>query len=193
MVEQFLSWLQPLLAAHPYLAPAIFIAVHVLLAVCLLPCSPMTLLAGALWGGRLGFVLSLAGALASMAVTFALARVVLRDRLERFLLRRYPRVAAILGRAVAHDWKLIAAVQMNPVVPGSSLGYPFGLTRIPFLRYLSLSFVFMLPLQLLLVQTGDSVIGAITSTRSLRWLMASLSALIVLSLCGKHLARKLSK
>ena len=193
MVEQLLAWLHPLLAAHPYLAPALFIAVHVLLAVCLLPCSPMTLLAGVLWGGRLGFVLSLAGALASMAVTFALARGVLRDRIEGFLLRRYPRVAELLGKAVEHDWKLIAAVQLNPAVPGSSLGYPFGLTRIPFLRYLSLSFVFMLPLQLLLVQTGDSVVGAITATRSFRWLLASVSALIVLSLCGKRLAGKLTK
>ena len=193
MVEQFLLWLKPLLAAHPYLAPGLFIAVHVALAACLLPCSPMTLLAGVLWGGVQGFVLSLAGALASMAVTFWLARRLLRERLERFLLRRYPKVAAILGQAARHDWKLIAAVQLNPVVPGSSLGYPFGLTRIPFLRYLGLSFVFMLPLQLLLVQTGDSAIGAITSTRSLHWLLGTVSALLVLSLCGKHLARKLSK
>lgn len=155
-MDYLVSWIHGAVAHHPLAAPIVFIVAHTLLAVCVLPCSPMTMLAGALWGGVEGVVVSGVAALISSATTFSLSRTFLHDRIERFLLRRYPKVSTPLQQIASHDWRIIAVSWLSPLIPASTAGYVFGLSPITLPRYLGFSAVFMLPFQVLLVMTGHS-------------------------------------
>ena len=158
MVEDIIGFIQPILAQYPFAAPIFYIALHIVMAVFFLPCSSMTLLAGALWGGGYGLAISMLGALLSSTTTFLLSRSFLHGKIKNFIGHRYPKVVELLAQVALHDWKIIAVSQLNPLVPASTLGYAFGLSSMTLKRYILFSAVFMLPLQLLFVLTGFSVI-----------------------------------
>ena len=191
MVEHILGWIQPILAQYPLVAPMVFIAAHTLMAVFFLPCSPMTLLAGVLWGGGYGLAISMLAALASSATTFLLSRSFLHGKIENFLVHRYPKVTELLAQAALHDWKIIAVSQLNPLVPASTLGYAFGLSPITLKRYILFSAIFMLPLQLLFVLTGYSVIGLFVSGGQWGVALALIFLVAMLLIFGKDIYRKI--
>jgi uncharacterized membrane protein YdjX (TVP38/TMEM64 family) len=177
IVGHFLHWIQPILSNHSLAAPFVFIVLHILMAVFFVPCSPMTIMAGALWGGIYGLVISMLAAIFSSATTFLLSRSFLHDGIQLFLGHRFPKMATLLDQTANHDWKIIALSQMNPLMPASTMGYVFGLSRVKFSRYILFSLIFMLPLQLLFVMTGHSLISLIVSDGN--WGLAALLATIV--------------
>lgn len=189
-MEHFLAWIQPIFSNYPLAAPIAFVAVHTLMAVFFLPCSPMTLMAGALWGGGYGLVISMVAAIASSATTFLLSRSFLHGKIEHFLMHRYPKVAELLAQAAVHDWKIIAVSQMNPLIPASAMGYAFGLSRITLTRYLLFSGIFMLPLQALFVMTGYSVTSLFTSDRQWEVALALILLVAIVPLVSKYTFRK---
>jgi len=191
MVEHFLAWIQLILLNHPLAAPIVFIGVHTLMAVFFLPCSPMTLMAGALWGGVYGLAISMLAALVSSATTFFLSRSFLHGKIEGFLVHRYPKMAELLAQSAVHDWKLIAVSQLNPLMPSSTMGYAFGLSRITFTRYLLFSGIFMLPLQALFVMTGHSVTSLFTSDGHWGLALALIFLVAIFSLVSRRIYRKL--
>lgn len=191
MVEHFLMWFQPILIEHQLAAPIAFIGVHILMAVFFLPCSPMTLLAGTLWGGAYGLFISMLAAIVSSATTFFLSRSLLHCRIETFLVHRYPKLAELLIKATVHDWKLIAIFQLSPMIPSSTMGYAFGLSRITLVRYLLFTGIFMLPLQVLFVMTGHSVIDLFTSDGHWEVALVLISLVAVVPLVTKHIYKKL--
>ena len=160
------EWIQHYLALHPFTSPVIYVLLHILFATCLIPCSPMTVIAGLLWGKWLGLIISVLGAFLSSCFTFGLSRVFFKNRVYQFLSKRYPQTDWFLEKTKVHGWKFVASAQLNPVVPGSVLGYLFGLTKIEFTLYAVYVILFMLPLQLLLVITGDSIPKIVDSNGS---------------------------
>ena len=157
MIQESISLIRPFLEEHSQAAPAIFILLHIVMAAFVLPCSIMTLLAGALWGGVFGLAISMLAALLSSVATFLLARSFLREPIRNFLFSRYPTVSQFLKRVELHDWKVIALSNLNPLIPASTLGYAFGLSKVSLSRYVKFSAIFMLPLQIIFVFTGKSV------------------------------------
>lgn len=191
MMEYFLGWLHLILSNYPLMAPIVFVGVHTLMAVFFLPCSPMTLLAGALWGGIYGLVVSIIAAIVSSATTFLLSRSLLHSKIEHFLMHHNPKVAELLAQAAVHDWKIIAIAQLNPVIPASTMGYAFGLSRITLRRYLLFSIIFMLPLQVLFVMTGHSVIGLFASGGQWEIALALIFLVAIFPFVSKRIYRKL--
>ena len=151
------EWMQAFLAHHAVLAPFVYIFVHVVCAVCVIPCSPMAVIAGALWGKWLGLGMSISAAFLSSCTTFWLARRFFHKRVYAFLVKKFAKTDWFLEQTRKNGWKFVATVQLNPVAPGSTLGYLFGLTNISFLVYACFLLVFMLPLQIILVLCGDSM------------------------------------
>lgn len=191
MVEHFLVWIQPILFNYPLAAPIVFIGVHTLMAVFFLPCSPMTLMAGALWGGVYGLAISMVAAMVSSATTFLLSRSFLRGKIESSLMHRYPKVAELLAQTAVHDWKLIAVSQLNPLMPSSTMGYVFGLSRVTLTRYLLFSGIFMLPLQALFVMTGHSVTSLFAADGNWELALALIFLVTILLLVSKRIYKKL--
>lgn len=141
------------LKAHPYAAPVLLVAVQSLLAALLLPCSPLTVMAGLLWGVWAGLVYSTLATLAASLVTFLLGRYAVRGWLTRRMAGGWARqTLALIER---FGWKASAVAHANPVFPGSSLGYAFGASAIPLPAFAVGALVGNLPLQLLMVKTGD--------------------------------------
>lgn len=178
------------LQAYPILAPILFVLLQTMMAAFFLPCSPMTLIAGALWGGYGGLVISMLASILASATTFLLARSFLHDRIASFLVRRYPKIADLLGQVARHDWKIIGLTQINPLMPASSLGYLFGLSKVKFSRYVFWSAVFMLPLQLLFVTTGHSVTVLLKSGEHWYLSLSMITLVIFFQIAGKGIYKK---
>lgn len=154
-VAQVLQWIEPYLAAHPVLAPFLYAFLHIVFAVCIIPCSPMAVIAGMLWGKWLGLGISIVSAFLASCTTFWLARIFFRQRIYAFLVKKFKKTDWFLDQTRKNGWKFVATVQLNPAAPGSTLGYLFGLTNISFLVYAFFLLIFMLPLQIILVLCGD--------------------------------------
>lgn len=150
------QWLQNYLLEHTLFSPVIYLVSHILFAIFLIPCSPMALLAGAIWGKGMGLGISMFSAFLSSCITFGLSRFFLKNRIYQFLSKRYSKIDWFLEQTTIHGWKFVAGVQLNPAAPASTLGYLFGLSNIPFFVYAMYLLLFMIPLQLLFVITGDS-------------------------------------
>jgi uncharacterized membrane protein YdjX (TVP38/TMEM64 family) len=96
----------------------------------------------------------------------------------------------LLAQAVVHDWKLIAATQLNPLIPSSAMGYVFGLSRISFVRYFLFSGIFMLPLSVLFVMTGYSAAYLLTTGKHWKEALALIISVAFAPLVIKLVYRK---
>lgn len=156
-IDILFSIIQNFLMAHPIGSPFIYVLTHIVLAVAIIPCSPMTVIAGAIWGKWVGLLISIFSASLSSFFTFFLSRRLFRDAAYRFFRARYPKTDWLLAQTQKHGWKFVALVQLNPLAPASTLGYLFGLTRISFPVYAMFTLLFMIPLQVALVFLGDAI------------------------------------
>ena len=192
MFEQVLGEIHTFLVHNPIIAPSAFIGLHVLMAVLFVPCSPMTLMAGVLWGSLYGLCVSLFAALLSSGTTFLLSRKFLHRRIESLLKHKYPQAYALLSKSANFDWQVMALAQINPLIPASTLGYAFGLSSIPFSRYLLLSGLFMFPLQVLYVLLGDSL-TSLTAIGQWKWALLLIFVCAIFILGGRQIFLRIYK
>lgn len=140
---------------HDISAPVIFVLVHILFAAFFIPCSPLTILSGIVWGQAYGLTYSMLGALGGSCFTFLagryFARRYVRDQLDKSA------ISWVMGKADKLGWEIVAFTQINPVFPASTLGYLYGLTSIRFRIYFLTTLLSMLPLQIAFVSMGSSV------------------------------------
>jgi uncharacterized membrane protein YdjX (TVP38/TMEM64 family) len=188
-MDHISSLMQISLSIHPICMPFIFILINIILAVFFLPCSPMAFIAGAIWGVFYGTIITILAAIASESITFLLSRRFFQYKIQKFLEYRYPKIQSLLLKVIDHDWKVILLVQLNPLIPAASMGYAFGLSNIQFKKYILYSALFMLPLTMLIVLTGSSVLSLLIDGHQL--ISVLLICLLVLSL--KLIIKILSK
>lgn len=174
------DWLQIFLTQHSFLAPILYTIFHIIFAVCIIPCSPMAVIAGILWGKWLGLTISIISAFLASSTTFWLARIFFRKKIYNFLSKRYKKTDWFLEQTKKHGWKFVATIQLNPAAPGSTLGYIFGLTNISFPIYAFFLLIFMLPLQIILVLCGDSI--PLLLTGKMPWIILAVMLLVILYL-----------
>lgn len=149
-MSSFFQIISDLLISNPIYAPLLFITIHVTLSIFLIPCSPMTILAGVLWGPKIGFIISYISMMLSISITFMLSRNFQPLRIKRLIARLPKKILNNLGNI-----KSIFFFQSNPILPSSSLGYIFGSSKIKFIKYFILASLFNLPLQYVFVVFGD--------------------------------------
>ncbi|MFM8287648.1 MAG: TVP38/TMEM64 family protein [Planctomycetaceae bacterium] len=133
------------------------------LPVCLLmlPGSPLTLLAGFVFGQTLGgFLWTLAclslgstlGATAAFLAGRTLARDAIRDRVAQS-----PRFQQLDRGVVRSGFTLVLLARLSPVLPFNLLNYAFGLTGLPLSTYVLASWLGMLPGTVLFLYLGASL------------------------------------
>ena len=191
MIQDVLGFIRPLLEQYSQAAPVLYILLHITMAVLLLPCSIMTLLAGVLWGAGWGLAISMLAALLSSATTFILARSLLRETVHNFIFSRHPRMSQLLELVKQHDWKIIALSNLNPLIPASTMGYAFGLSSISLKRYIQYSAIFMLPLQAIFVLFGKTASNFFIHGDGLLYFIVVLVAMILFFVFKRQLYRKL--
>lgn len=140
---------------YKLIAPALFIAIYAIGPSIFIPSLPLTLSAGFLWGPFWGVVFSITGATIGASVPFLTSRYILGDAIrERFSYARWQWLKEMVEK---HGWKAVAFTRIVPIFPYPVLNYLFGITPIPFLHYVSSSFVFMLPACIAYVAFGSSM------------------------------------
>lgn len=161
---------------HPALAPLILVLAQLLLASLALPCSPLTVLAGILWGLEIGILYSTCATMLSSLWTFFLGRFVLRKRFYKSVqLSWWPKIFALVAR---FKWKASMIAHANPVFPGSSLGYVFGMSDVKVRAYMFGALLGTLPLQIIMVGMGD-LTGRVLSGGVNLWIMLFICVVIV--------------
>jgi uncharacterized membrane protein YdjX (TVP38/TMEM64 family) len=145
---------------NPLAAQLLFVATYVVAAVCLLPCLPLTLAAGAVFGVMAGTVLVAIGSTLGATAAFFVGRTFAR-RWVAHKVEAWPRFHA-LDRAVEHHglW-VVLLTRLSPAFPFILVNYAFGLTRLRPAPYILGSLVGMLPLTLTYVYAG-SVAASVT-------------------------------
>ncbi len=123
MSESLKEWIETL----GVFGPVIFALIYVVAAVCLVPGSTLTLLAGAVFGLGIGFVTVSVGSVAAAAVSFLIARYVARSKVES-VAKSNKKFAAIDAAISEGGWKIVGLLRLSPVVPFNLQNYLFGLT-----------------------------------------------------------------
>ena len=129
--------------AAPVLAAALFlIAVIAATALCF-PVAPLIgVSGGALFGGALGFVLTLAGTVIGSTIAFAAARRWLRGHARARFERR---MAMIDGGMVRHGGAYLLALRFNPLIPYWPVNLAMGVTAISWRRFVPLTAIGLAP------------------------------------------------
>lgn len=133
-LKAFSSWIREL----GYWGYALYAGIFIVATVLVIPASPLTVAAGFVFGVAHGLAVVMVGATIGAALAFLVARYLLRDAVKA-LIKRRPRFEAV-DRAVAKEgWKIALLMQLSPLVPFNLQNYVFGVTRIPFWRYVATS------------------------------------------------------
>lgn len=152
-IERWLDAVKAAIAGMGPAAPLAYGAFYVAAALAFIPGSAITLGAGALFGVGLGTIVVSIASTTAAAVAFPLARTLLRSRMER--LAAGSRGFTAIDDAVAEGgWRVVGLLRLSPVVPFSALNYLLGLTRVPYVPAILVSWAAMLPGTLLYVYLG---------------------------------------
>lgn len=109
-------------------APIAFTLIYAAAIVALIPATPFSLAAGALFGIFHGALYSFIGATVGSTCAFLLGRHGARRFVERRL-AEMPRFAAVERAAAARGRRIVFLLRLSPVVPFNFLNYALGLTR----------------------------------------------------------------
>ena len=150
-LASFLEWVQ---SVGPWGA-VLFAAAYVPAAVLLVPGSLLTLGAGFVFGVVRGTVIVSLGSTAGAAVAFMVGRGIARDWVARRLADR-PMMAALARAVETEGFKIVLLTRLSPVLPYTLLNYAFGLTAVPFRKYILASWIGMLPGTIMYVYLGSA-------------------------------------
>jgi len=137
---------------YPSLAPWLIIFGQVVFSLFFLPCSFFTIVSGMVWGFELGAAYSLIGTLLSSCVTFYVGRHIQNNWFHK---KTQGVLEGIFLLIEKYHWKASFLAYVNPLFPGSSLGYVFGASSLKFRFFILGAILGTLPLQLFLVFSGS--------------------------------------
>ena len=160
-------------------------------AILMVPCLPLTLLAGFTFGLFKGLVAVMSGIAIGAAVGFLVARYVARESVAKKIGER-ARFAAIDAAIGQEGWKIVALLRTLPV-PFGVTNYLYGLTAIGFWRYMAATIVGMLPGNILFVYLGAFGKRAIDGPRHpLEYAMGALmiAALVAVTIILRRMAQR---
>ena len=172
--------------------PVVFAAVYVVATVLAVPGSALTVLAGGLFGSVLGVVCVSIASTAGAALCFLIARYLARDSVARSMAasEKFRRLDELTER---QGWIVVAITRLVPLFPFNLLNYGFGLTRVPFLTYVLVSWVCMLPGTVLYVVGTDAVVTGMKEGR-VPWplVIVVVVVLALLAVIVRHARRRMS-
>jgi uncharacterized membrane protein YdjX (TVP38/TMEM64 family) len=123
---EFREWVR----AHRVIAPAAFIALYIVVSLCLIPVWWLGLLAGFAFGLAFGMVWSIVGGVAGACCCFAVSQTLLADYFQRKFEARHAKLRE-LDEKMGHNGLLVVmAARLMHFLPFGPSNYLFGITRI---------------------------------------------------------------
>ena len=133
----------------------IFIFAYIVSSVMLLPTLPLNLAGGFFWGGILGGIYSALGATLGGFISFSIVRLSIGQRLTDNFERKW--VKELQTGFKKNDWKFVAFLRVNPIIPTGPLNYLLGLTSLSRYKFLWTTFVFLLLPAIAVAYIGGSL------------------------------------
>lgn len=134
-----------------WLAPILFIITYCLATLLLLPTMVLTLAGGAIFGPVIGTLINLIGATFGAAVAFLISRHLISEWFEK---RKGPRLNKIIAGVEQRGWIFVALLRLFPIIPFNIVNYGLGITGIPFRLYVTTTFIFLFPPEILYTYFG---------------------------------------
>ncbi len=158
-LESFQAWVRDFGPTGWVLYALVYAACVVLF----VPASVLTLGAGALYGLWIGVPVVLAGASLGATLSFALARTLLRARVEG-MTEGNPKIRALDRAIAAEGAKIVFLVRLAPIFPFTYINYAFGLTGVGGPGYVLATVVGMIPGTFAYVYLGAAAGAAATGS-----------------------------
>ena len=166
---------------------AVYILINVILAMFVVPCSPLIFVAVMLWGPLIGGLISLLGTASSFVVTFSLSRKY-GGKIVSLLPERYSNIIShFLKNRFLGDWKSSFLILLNPLMPAASSGYFFGVTSITFFSYFIGSVMAIIPMTIVYAYFGNEIFLSIINNDLFSFAFSAIAFLLVILLYRKSI------
>jgi uncharacterized membrane protein YdjX (TVP38/TMEM64 family) len=140
---------------NPKLAVFLFGIIYVLVVISSLPSLPLNLAAGFFWGGLIGGVYSSFAVTIGGYITFSLARALVGRPLAKQFKSEWAQL--VQEEIQTKDWRFVAFMRLNPIIPTGPLNYLLGLTSMSQRVFLLTTFIFLLPPSIAVAYIGDTL------------------------------------
>ena len=121
-----------------------FILIYIVSTVMMLPGSPLTFTAGALFGFWKGLILVSIGSTLGASCAFMVSRYLIRKSIEKRVLKN-KKFQSIDNEIDKQGWKIVILARLSPIIPFFLLNYALGITKIRFIHFIFASWVGMIP------------------------------------------------
>ena len=124
--------------------PWICVALYILFTLLFIPCTPLSLIVGAVYGVVAGTVYASIGTLIGATLAFLIGRYALHRSIRRWIGER--KTFRWIDEGIKNDpWRIIVISRMFPITPYNFLNYAYGLTGVSLAKYMIASWLGMLP------------------------------------------------
>lgn len=147
------GWVEAVRALHGTGA-ALYAVFFLLVTVAFVPASPLTAIAGFLYGPVWGALLISPAGLVSAVLAFGIGRTFLRPWVHKRLASR-PREAAIDMAVARGGFRIVLLLRLASIVPFAPLSYALGASRVSFRDFVLASWLGLLPGTFLYVYVGS--------------------------------------
>ena len=180
-------------ASFGKIAPLIYIGLYLVSTVFFLPGSPVTVLAGFVFGPLWGVFYASVASIISVSVAFLIARYVARDLVEGWV-KDNAQFRKIDEQVEEQGWRILMFTRLVPIFPFNLQNYAYGLTSIRFSTYVLVSAIFMLPGTAVFVQLGGAFVsGEGNIWKTLLYLGVAGVLMLLLSLIPRLLQKHQTK
>ncbi len=180
-------------ASFGAIAPLVYIGLYLVSTVFFLPGTPVTVLAGFVFGPLLGVLYASIASIISVSAAFLIARYVARDLVESWV-KDNAQFRKIDAQVKEQGWRIVMLTRLVPIFPFNLQNYAYGLTSIRFSIYVLVSAIFMLPGTAVFVQLGGAFVsGEGNIWKTLIYLGVAGVLLLLLSLLPKFLQKDKTK
>ena len=171
----------------------VYTLIYIIAVVAAIPGSPITVLAGALFGSVLGVIVVSIGSTIGAGLAFLVGRYFARDAVARWL-KDKEKFKKLDRLTEEHGSIIVAITRLVPVFPFNVLNYGYGLTRVKFWTYVFWSWLCMLPGTILYVVGADAVTKGLAQGR-VPWALIGVAAsvIIILTLLVRQARKQLQK
>ena len=172
------------------LAPIVFIVIYVVAVVAFLPATPLTLLAGLVFGAGWGTLWTWVGATIGATLAFLVGRYAARGLVESWTTNN-ERVKKLDEGVEEQGWRILLVTRLVPLFPFNLQNYAYGITKIGFGTYVLLTAVCILPGVIVYAFAGGSLAAAEQNlTRTFLYLGVAAVFFVIISLVPGWLRKR---
>ena len=170
--------------------PVVYVAVYIVAVIFFIPGLAITLLAG-VFGPVKGTILVSIASTIGASLAFLIARYAMRSMVETWA-GKNPVFKKIDDGVDTNGWRMVMLTRLVPLFPFNLQNYAYGLTKVNFLTYVLVSWIFMLPGTIAYVFASGSIIGGKGNmTKTLIYLGVAGIVFVGLSFLPRLLKRKM--